>query len=233
MRLLFIISFIISSSAIQAQQLSVYFSGNFTTSGKVYLNPKASDPSIRNNSYSIVDIWHPGIEVRGKVYESLFLSLSADYVKAVTDEQKLTVISNLLPKSIKIDDGFITIPIELTLNYRLPFSDESFRYYMGGGIGYYFGSHYRKVGDITVSTVERQQAYGIQVGLSMEYVYLERYIVHAGMKFRDPQYTVKSRYSKRETTINGQNILIAQEWFDSKINIDGVTFFMGIAYTIF
>lgn len=233
MRFVLFIIFSLCVLRVEAQELQVYLSGNFTTSGKVYLNPKSADPTIRNFSYSIVDIYHPGIEIRGRIYESLFLSLSADYVKAVTDEQNLTVITNLLPKSIKIDDGFITIPVELTLNYRLPFSDENFRYYMGGGIGYYIGSHYRKIGDITVNTVSRQQAFGIHVGLSMEYVYLERYIIHTGMKFRDPQYNVKSKYTKRETKINNEDILIAQETFDSKINIDGVTFFMGVALTIF
>ncbi len=214
------------------QNLQVYLSGNYTTSGKVYLNPKSSDPSIRNRSYSIVDIYHPGIEVRGKLIDNLFLSISADYVKAVTDEQRLTILTDLIPKSLKIEDGFIAVPVELSISYRLPFSDEHFKYYMNGGFGYYFGSHYRKIADIEVKNLERQQAYGIQVGWSMEYIYQERYIIHGGMKFRDPQFNVKSSYNKRETVINGQEIYVAQETFDSKINIDGITFFMGIAFTI-
>jgi len=179
-----------------------------------------------------VDIYHPGIEVRGKLHEDIFLSLCSDYFKAVTDEQRLTVISDLIPKSVKIEDGFVAVPVELTLNYRLPFSGSEFKFYMGGGVGYYFGSHYRKIGDIEANNAERQHAYGIQVGLSMEYVYRENYILHAGMKFRDPQFNVKSTYSKRETDINGMHIYVAQESFDSKINIDGITFFMGVAFTL-
>ncbi len=50
------------------------------------------------------------------------------------------------------------------------------------------------------------------------------------MKFRDPQFTVKSKYSKKEVNYNGNIIRIAQDTFDSKINVDGVTFILGLAF---
>lgn len=101
---------------------------------------------------------------------------------------------------------------------------------MGGGAGYYIGSHIRKFGDAEVSNVERKAAYGIHVHLTMDYLINDFVSLRGEMKFRDPQFTVKSKYSKLEVNYNGNIIRLAQESFDSKINVDGVTFVLGIAF---
>ena len=50
------------------------------------------------------------------------------------------------------------------------------------------------------------------------------------MKFRDPQFTVKSKYSTEQFIYNGEILRPPHESFDSKINIDGVTFVLGAAF---
>ncbi len=67
---------------------------------------------------------------------------------------------------------------------------------MGGGLGYYYGSMIRKFGDAEVSNVERNSAYGIQVAVDMNYLWRENIAFKFEMKFRDPQFTVRSRYNK-------------------------------------
>jgi hypothetical protein len=50
------------------------------------------------------------------------------------------------------------------------------------------------------------------------------------MKFRDPQFKVKSAYNKLDVKYNDQTILLAQKTFDSKIDVDGVTFILGFSF---
>jgi hypothetical protein len=101
---------------------------------------------------------------------------------------------------------------------------------MGGGAGYYIGSHIRKFGDADVSNAERKTAYGIHVSISMDYLIKDFISVRSEMKFRDPQFTVKSKYNKKEVNYDGYVIRLAQETFDSKINLDGVTFILGLVF---
>ena len=42
------------------------------------------------------------------------------------------------------------------------------------------------------------------------------------MKFRDPQYTVKSKYSKTEATYQGNTIQLPEDAFETKVDIDGL-----------
>jgi len=58
----------------------------------------------------------------------------------------------------------------------------------------------------------------------MDYIILNFLSVRGEMKFRDPQFNVKSEYSRREVNYDGNIIRLPQESFDSKINVDGVAF---------
>ena len=44
------------------------------------------------------------------------------------------------------------------------------------------------------------------------------------------QFKVKSAYNKLEVNYENQTILLAQKTFDSKIDVDGVTFILGFSY---
>lgn len=50
------------------------------------------------------------------------------------------------------------------------------------------------------------------------------------MKFRDPELEVTSKYKTKRVNYNGATIVLAQDTFTSKINIDGVTFTLGMAF---
>ncbi len=202
----------------------------YTTSAKIYLSPNSSDEILRNNSFPLTDIINPSFELRYRLFDEVILGLGTEYMDHTQLGRNLTVFSGNNTETIELKDGFALIPIELSIHYLMPFSTEKFKFLMGGGGGYYIGWHIRKFGNIEVSNIERKTAFGIQVSIGMEYLLIKNVSIRSEMKFRDPQFTVKSKYNKQQTEFFGRTITLAQESFDSKINIDGVTFIAGISY---
>lgn len=225
------LSLLISTSVLaQVNRFSITLSGNYTTSAKVYLYPNASDPGIRNSSFIIEDIFNAGAEVKYSLTSDLLLGFNVEYISKTQKENNLTVISNGNTETIPVDDGFEVIPFELSLYYKLAFSTTMFRFYMFGGSGFYYGNHIRKFGDASISNIKRKFAYGIHVGILTEYLLLSNLSINGGMKFRDPQFTVTNRYNNKEVNFEGRTVFIPQDEFDSKINIEGILFFLSVSY---
>lgn len=202
----------------------------YNTSANIYLSPNSSDIFLRNNSFLIENFFNPSIDFRYRLSESIIVGFNTEYMVTSSTGPNLTVFLGNSTVTIDVEDGFRLFPLELSAYYLLPFSTEHFKFLMGGGLGYYIGSHIRKFGDVEVSNVERKAAYGIHVSLSMDYLIRDFVSVRGEMKFRDPQFAVKSKYSKQEVNYNGSLIRLAQDSFDSKINVDGVTFILGFAF---
>jgi outer membrane protein W len=212
------------------KRLSIGLNGVYTTTAQIYLNPNSSDPILRNYSFEISDIFNPALDIRYRITDEIIVGLSTEYMKATASGPNLTVFSGTSTVTIDVDDGFLLIPIELSGYYILPFSTEKFKFLMGGGAAYYYGKHIRKFGDANVTTLSRDFAYGIQVSVSMDYLLRDNITIHSEMKFRDPQFKLTSSYDSQEVNYNGQQILIAQKTFDSKIDVDGVTFILGVSF---
>lgn len=202
----------------------------YNTSARIYLSPNSSDIILRNNSFIIENIFNSSIDFRYRLSESIILGFNTEYMTTTSIGPNLTVFLGSSTVTIDVEDGFRLIPLEMSAYYLLPFSTERFKFLMGGGMGYYLGSHIRKFGDVEVSNAERKAAYGIHVSISMDYLIKEFVSVRGEMKFRDPQFAVKSKYNKKEVNYNGNIIRLAQDSFDSKINVDGVTFILGLAF---
>ncbi|NWF88646.1 MAG: hypothetical protein HXY50_04195 [Ignavibacteriaceae bacterium] len=212
------------------KKFGITLSAVYNTSANIYLSPNSSDVILRNNSFLIEDIFNPSVDFRYRLSDEIFLGLNAEYMTSTATGPNLTVFQGISTVAISVEDGFVLIPLELSIHYLLPFSTDHFKFLMGGGIGYYIGSHIRRFGDVEVTNVDRKTAYGIHVSLSMDYLIKDFISVRGEMKFRDPQFNVKSKYSKQEVNYNGSIIKLAQESFDSKINVDGVTFILGLAF---
>jgi len=212
------------------RRLSIGINGVYTTSAKIYLNPDSPDPVIRNTSFEITDIFDPAIDIRYRIADEIIIGIGTEYMKTSSGGENLTVTYGNLTENIDVTDGFLLIPIEFSGYYILPFSTEKFKFLMGGGAAYYYGKHVRKFGDASISTVDRQFAYGIQVSISMDYLIRNDITLHSEMKFRDPQFKVKSAYANQQINYNGHTIFVEQKTFDSKINVDGVTFIIGVSF---
>jgi outer membrane protein W len=211
---------------------SIGLYGVYTTSASIYLNPNSNDVVLRNESFDIEDIFNPGVDIRYKIAEAFILGLDIEYIKTTAFGQNLTAFDTTTIVTLNVEDGFRLIPIEFSAYYLLPFSTEDFKFLMGGGIAYYDGEFIRKVGDAGITNVEKQAAYGIHVSVSMDYMLRENIAINFSMKFRDPQFTVKSKYNKSNIRYGKYNIHLPRDSFETKTDMDGISFMLGIAFQI-
>jgi outer membrane protein W len=229
-----IILFVLISIPVWGQsngkEWSISINSVYTTSAKIYLNPNSSDNIIRYGYFPLQGIVSPQVEFMYQIDEDILLSLSLEYMKSTSSGFNLTAISGNNTVSVLVEDGFLMIPIEFSGYYILPFSSEKFKFLMGGGVGYYIGSQIRKFGDEDVSNVSRPSAYGIHVMLTMDYMIKENIAIRGEMKFRDPQFNVTTKYNKLDVNYNGGVIHLNNQTFDSKINVDGISFILGITF---
>ncbi|RPI75988.1 MAG: hypothetical protein EHM47_01025 [Ignavibacteriales bacterium] len=220
----------LSYSQFNGNNFSIGLNAVYTTTAKVYLNPNSSDLILRNQYFILEDIFNPAVDFRYRLSEPLIIGLNVEYMNKSDFGSPLRVFINNTVSTIDVEEGFMLIPIELSLYYILPFSTESFKFLMGGGGGYYYGEHIRKFGDAEVESVDREAAFGIQVSITMEYFIRDNIGLRTEMKFRDPQFNLTNRYTKDEVIINGARINLTQNNFSSKINVDGVTFILGAVF---
>jgi hypothetical protein len=220
----------VSNAQFNEKRFSIGLNGIYTTTAEIFLNPNSSDPILRNNAFEISDIFNPAAEIRYRLTETIIIGLSTEYMKATSDGPNLTAFIGNSTVTINVTDGFLLIPLELSGYYIIPFSTEKFKFLMGGGFGFYYGKHIREFGNASVSAVSRKFAYGIQVSVSMDYLLFENLAIHSAMKFRDPQFKLQSAYNKLEVNYNNQKVILAQSTFDSKIDVNGVTFILGFSY---
>jgi outer membrane protein W len=202
----------------------------YTTSAQIFLNPNASNIEIRNKSYTLEDIWNPGLDIRYRFTNEFIAGLNVEYMKKTNEAPNLTAFIGNQVVVLDVEDGFRVIPIELTLYYFFPFSTEDFKFMMGGGLGYYYGQFVRKFNEVELEVIHRNISLGIQVSASMDYIIFKNFSARFEMKFRDPQYNVKSKYTKSEVTYQGNTIQLPEDAFETKVEIDGLTFILGLIY---
>jgi hypothetical protein len=234
MKKLFFIFFIVFtvfelSAQYNGRNFSLSINGVYTTGARIYQQPFASDDVVRHDHIPVDHIYNFSAEFRYALSESILIGIGTEYMR-ITETAGLVVLGQTSTVDIDVEEGFSFIPLDITIYYLFPFSTERFKFTAGGGAGYYFGSHIRNFGNAEVSTIERKFAYGIHVGLSMDYMIRNNISIRSEMKFRDPQFTLKSEYNRQEVEYNGRILRILQDSFDSKINIDGVTFLVGAAF---
>lgn len=230
-----IVSLIILFSSVNLAQyngndFSISSSLVYTTTAEIYLYPNSVDPILRNNTFVLNDVINPSVDFRYRLSEPLIIGISTEIMKSEESGRNLTVLQGNNEIRLETTDGFQLIPIEASLYYQMPFSTASFKFVMGGGAGIYFGNFSRVFGDTDVSTIESESAIGIHVSISMEYLILEQAGIRFEMKFRDPEFKTRYRYNNTTVNYNGTEITLQEDTFDSKVNVNGVTFLLGAAF---
>ena len=203
---------------------------DYTTSAQIFLNPNSSDIIIRNKSFELLDLYSPYIDLRYKLNESLTIGIGTEYVKKSEQAYNLSVIAGTQIVKLKVDDGVKFIPIELSVLYHLPFSTEHFNFTMGGGVGYYFGEHTRELGDTEIEMISRKFSLGLLVSMGIEYLIIPELGLRLDLKFRDPEIKLLNRYKSKVFNYNGNEMTLLQDTFNSKINLNGIAFFIGAVY---
>jgi outer membrane protein W len=204
----------------------------YTTSAEIYLNPNSSNPEVRNRSFTLENIWNPGVDIKYRFTNEFILGFNIEYMKKTGYAPNLTAFINNQVFVFEVEDGLSVIPIELTAHYYFPFSTEDFKFMMGGGLGYYIGEFIRKFQDVDLEITQRKFALGFHVSASMDYIIVENLSARLEMKFRNPQYTVTSKYSKTEVTYQGNIIQLPENAFDTKVDVNGLTFILGLVINI-
>ena len=230
-----ILSFIILlSSSVLAQydgnKFSISSSIVYTTSAEIFLNPNSTDPVVRNRSFQVSDVLNPSFEIRYRLSEPLIIGLSTEFMTTKQTGRNLIAFEGSNEQRLETEDGFRIIPLEASVYYLMPFSTLDFKFLMGAGAGIYFGKFSRTFGDTDVSTVSSQTAFGMHVSVSMEYVLLQNLGLKLEMKFRDPEFKNKNKYDKNIVNYKDTQVIILNDTFDTKVNVNGVTFLLGAAF---
>ncbi|MEG8946566.1 hypothetical protein [Rosettibacter firmus] len=212
----------IYSQTFQNFNVSVNF--NYTNTSKFYLQPDSPDPVVRSSYNELNDIISLSTELSIQMLENLYAGFWIEYV-----EKNLVIKNyNLGQISLDINDGYKIIPFEITLYYLLPFSTEKFKFYMGGGAGFYFGKSNRNFENIYAVNDKINFDFGIQVSFTMDYIINSLIFLRTQMRFRDPNIELKSKYSDNSLIHNGRRYYIYPQTFTTKTNVDGISFCLGI-----
>ena len=217
---------ITTSAQYNGKPFGVSATYSYTSTAQVFLNPNSASEVTRNISNEIEDIKSYGAEIRYRVSDPLIVGLGFELMEGTF--RGVNISAGGL--GIETEDGYKMIPIEATAYYLLPFSTEVFKFYMSGGIGIYFGEYIRNFADVSVNNVESETAYGLHVGVGLDYMIEDFISLRGEMKFRDPEFDLTSSYDKTQFQIDGRTITIANPTFDTKVNVDGVTFTAGLVF---
>ncbi|MGD8780398.1 MAG: OmpW family outer membrane protein [Ignavibacteria bacterium] len=205
---------------------SISINYNYTTTSKLFLNPKSEDEFTSNQSLDYDDVKSVSAEIRYRINESLTLGLSVEKYKIKHIRQDYSVTGYLM----NVEDGFKIYPVQLTAYYILPFSTELFKFYMGGGVGIYFGEHIRNFSDVSVTDAGSSTELGIHIKTGLDYMVEDFLSIRGEMNFRDPEVDLTSKYNKSVFEYQNRTYLLSGNSFDTKVNIDGVSFTIGAAF---
>lgn len=211
----------------QEHENSVSLFGSFTTSSKLFHHPNDADEFYRSQYLPLDDIFGFGIDYRrnfsswrlqaGLTIEFLFKT--EQYFLPSTDK-----------KQIRASDGFITIPIELSIYFIIPVGGPTIRPFIGGGVGLYWGQRLYEYANVRARTINQEIGGGIHVVSGAEYTLTSLISLRAEIKFRDVQFKATNKFSQEAAVYNGSIITIPQEPFASRVHIDGMMFTLGTIF---
>ncbi|MEE9432208.1 MAG: OmpW family outer membrane protein [Melioribacteraceae bacterium] len=226
--ILAILLFVSTSLSLNAQyngnDFAISANVNYTTSAKIFLTPNAENELLRNKNFPIEDIISYSLELRYRLSTPIILGLSSEFIKASADGRNLTSPFFL------VNDGFEILPVEFSVYYYFPFSTENFKFFMGGGVGLYFGKHLRNFGDVNFEHIKSSNGFGIQMSLGMDYLIFDFLSIRSEMRFRDPKFDVTSKYNSDTVFYKDQFYKVSTDDINTKINIDGITFRIGAVF---
>jgi len=232
-RLIGLLSFLglISASALAQSYdwtLSVLGRCNFTTTSRIYPSPDAGTNELRTLNTPYNSILSGGLEIRAKwLDESYFFYLSSEYLSESQTELKLDG-SLIPPQQVPVEDGYLVIPIETGMQVYVPIGSRSWRLSMGGGVGMYYTERILRVAGVSASPTGNRFGFGIHVSIYSEYNIFPGISVAASLKFRDPEVDVHNHFEVPTTIFNGNLVTFPTGDVHSRINVDGMTFGLGI-----
>ncbi len=201
--------------------------GNYTTSSKIFFSPDAPTAEQRAQFVQLEGIAGGGLELRYHwPGESFFFSLSVDYLSKSHEQMQEVAFAPLL--RVPLTEGFHLIPVELGLHTFIPLGSENMRLSMGGGIGAYYGGRILRVAGVDAAMQNKPVKIGIHIASGFEYQVLPGIWVRGDMRFRDPELRTVNHFSEERTLYNDAEILFPRGNLTSRIDVNGMTFSLGM-----
>ncbi|MBI3189901.1 MAG: hypothetical protein HYZ33_04570 [Ignavibacteriales bacterium] len=208
----------------QRSLYTVSINSSITTSSRLYYNPFDPDELLRNQSLLLSGVWGFGVDIRrGFENSNIQVGISAEYLWS---QEEIVIPAN--PNNVITEDGFVAVPVEFSGYFSIPFSSESFRMYMGGGVGVYFGERQYTYAGIPSKVTERNPGIGIHVLSGFEFGLFPNVALRTELKFRDVQFDSTNVFPPQ--SITGSTIHPDEPPFASRMSIDGILFNLGLVY---
>ena len=210
------------------KNLSLILRGNYTTSSKLFINPDAPSEDQRSQYAQFDGVTGGGVELRYHWFaENLFFTLSIDYLTKRQQQDQLVAFAGTSNR-VPVSDGFYCIPVELGVHTYIPLGSDLIRMSMGGGVGAYYGSRVLRVADVEAARQNSPLKIGIHIVSGFEYRVLPGLWLRGDMRFRDPELKTVNHFTQQSTEYNNVTVTFPRSDFSSKINLDGLTFSVGI-----
>jgi len=204
---------------------------NYTSSSELFTFPNSPDRILRTISVPLESVYGPSVDFRYRILNEIVIGFNFEQMKKRIGVRRATLGTPIGVVSTRVQDEYTIYPVEFNIFYLVPFSTESFKFHFGGGFGLYFGNHkiyFDEYPGLELKNDSKDFAYGIQVSTGMDYMVNNYFSIRGEMRFRDPELQMENTDGSRRIEHNGQMFIIPQEILESKINIDGVTFTIGM-----
>ncbi|MDE3056797.1 MAG: hypothetical protein KGJ59_02430 [Bacteroidota bacterium] len=208
---------------------TVVFKGSYTTSARFLYNVNEPDQFLNSNYFS--SIFGFGGSVRANFSEDFAVGISTEKMKFSEQSLVQYVIGGnevLAP----VSEGFVVYPLEVSGYFFLPFSTEYVRVYLGGGVGAYFGERTYSVGTENMAAENSPSGFGIHVLTGLEYRLFPNVMLQGELKFRDPQFDSVNKFQHASAIVNGAVIPLSTSPETTRVNVNGITYTLGVAYTL-
>lgn len=203
---------------------------NYSTASRILPFANISDYDLREREISFGSFLSPHLSVSLGLTNNLAAVASVEYSSKRTEYYGQTVDSESGTLFIPVKDGYTFVPVELSLEYRLPFSNEIWRFYIGGGGGLYFFNSLREVAGIKPGEGGSRASYGIHILSGMEYFIQSKTSLFFTMKFRDPEVEFNGEYTSLNGTYNGKPVNLGKKAFYQKLSLEGTSFLLGLRF---
>lgn len=214
-------------------KISLGVRASYTTTSKIFYNPDAPTADARSQHLALDNVYGGAMDVRlNPGGNDFFLILSVEYLSKLQLQSQLVALANP-PQRVQVKDGFQLIPVELGGYVYIPLGSETIRLAMGGGFGLYIAQRVLNVAGVEAVMENTPVGYGIHVESMADYRIQPRISLHGEMRFRDPEVVTTSRYERPSIEYGGGTLAFPQESFKTKINVDGISFGLGIVVDLF
>jgi opacity protein-like surface antigen len=183
------------------------------------------DPVFRDLSVEMNATYGYGAELNYKpnIFNlDILFYLSAEYMKIEQDNSEYKVDNGFNISTFFVHEKFTLVPVELGIKWPLPVGTDNFKIYIGGGGGFYFGSHKRTYGSLESRPVENKPGFSLNILSGLEYYFMKNVSADFELKFREASFDTQGSYNKKQFQL--------PDPFYSRLIVDGVRVSAGFKY---